>query len=133
MSAIPQFYGTPGSEAGLVGTADTSLTAPAGTTILTAGSNGTKIEEIVAVGVGTTVAGLLNLFLHDGSTYHLFDQFDVTAVSVNTTTKSWRRSRAYDNLVLPSGWTLRAAQTVSGNNSLIKVTALANDAAAAAT
>lgn len=134
MSANPQFYGKPATGSGLVGSADTSLTAPTTvTTIYTPGSNGGKVEEIVVQGVGTTSAGVLNVFAYDGSTYHLIDQFLVTAITSSTTAIAFQRRKTYDNLILQTGWSLRATQTVAGNASLLKVTAFANDAAAAAT
>ena len=134
MSATPQFYGTPAVGAGLVpATLDTSLTAPTNTTdIVTGGTNGTKIEEIVIQGVGTTVAAVLNIFYYDGTTHHLVDQVLITAVTSNTTAVAFRRRLLYDNLLIKNGHKLRVSQTVAGNQSLIKVTAFGNDAAAAA-
>lgn len=130
----PQFYGVPAVGSALApATLDTSLTAPTNTSdVLTAGTNGTKIEEIIVQGVGTTVAGVLNIFRYDGSTHHLIDQVLITAVTSSTTAVAYRRRLLYENLILKSGEKLRIAVTVSGLQSILKVTALANDAAAAA-
>ena len=81
------------------------------------------MHEIVAQGVGTTVAAVLNIFLHDGSTYHLVDQILVSAVTSSTTAVAFRARRQYENLFIPDNWSLRVSQTVSGNQSMIKVTA----------
>jgi hypothetical protein len=126
MAAAPAFAATPVTWTGLVpGTLDTSLTAPTNVTTLgTAGASGSKIEEIVCQGVGTTAAGVVNIFLYDGSTYHLYDQFLVPAVTSSTTAVAWRATRAYANLVLASNsWSLRCTVTVAGDVSLVKVTA----------
>lgn len=126
MATTPAFAATPVAWSGLVpGTADTSLTAPTNVTTLgTAGANGTKIDAIVCQGVGTTVAGVVNIFLYDGSTYHLYDQFLVPAVTSSTTARAWRQARSYTDLVLPSNsWSLRTTVTVAGDVSLVKVTA----------
>lgn len=126
MATTPAFAATPAVGSGIVpATLDTSLTAPANaTTILTGIAAGTKIEEIVVEGLLTTVAGVLNVFLHDGTTYHLYDQFLITAVTSSTTAKAYRASRQYPNLVLlNAAWTLRVSQTVAGNQSGLKVTA----------
>lgn len=126
MATTPAFAATPAVGSGIVpATLDTSLTAPANaTTILTGIAAGTKIEEIVVEGLLTTVAGVLNVFLHDGTTYHLYDQFLITAVVSSTTAKAYRASRQYPNLVLlNASWTLRVSQTVAGNQSGLKVTA----------
>jgi hypothetical protein len=109
-------------------TLDTSLTAPTNVTTLgSAGANGTQVNEIVAQAVGTTVAGVLNIFAYDGSAYHLVDQLIVPAQTSSTTAPAWRASRSYFNFILPSGWSLRIAQTLAGNQSMIMVTAFGGD------
>lgn len=126
MATAPAFAATPVCWSGLVpATADTSLTAPSNVTTLgTAGANGTKIDSIVVEGVGTTVAGVVNIFLYDNSTYHLYDQFLISAVTSSTTARAYRSERAYTNLLLPSNsWSLRCTVTVAGDQSLLKVTA----------
>ncbi len=126
MASTPSFAATPILGAGLVhATLDTSLTAPTNvTSLFTAGASGTKVEEIVFQGVGTTVAGVVNVFAYDGTTHHLVDQVLVSAVTSSTTAVAWRAVRQYTNLVLPSAsWVLRVTNTVSGNQSLIKVSA----------
>lgn len=129
MATAPSFAATPRAMCGLVpGTADTSNTAPTNVTTLgSAGSNGTKIDQIDVVPVGTVVAGLVNVFLYDGSAYHLHEPVTVAAATVNTTTAPVKVSYYYDNLVLPSGWSLRVTNTVTGNVSLLTVNALGAD------
>jgi hypothetical protein len=127
MAAAPAYAATPVAWTGLVpGTADTSFTAPTNqTTLGTAGSNGTKITEINIIPVGTVAAGLVNVFLYDGSTYHLWDSYLIAVGTVNTTTQPVRQVFTYDNLVLPTNsWSLRVTTTVSGNVSLIEVNAV---------
>lgn len=70
---------------------------------------------------------MVNIFLYDGTTYHLVDQFTVTAVTSSATAAAYRQSRQYTNLEMPTGWSLRAAQTVAGNASGLKVTAFGGD------
>lgn len=125
MASTPAFTSTVLVGSGLVpATLDTSLTAPTNaTTIVTAGASGSKIEEIVFQAVGTTVAAVLNVFRHDGSTYHLIDQVLIEAVTSSTTAVGWRRVRQYSNLLFANAETLRVSQTVAGNQSLVKVTA----------
>lgn len=129
MSATPAFASTLNVGSGLTpATLDTSLTAPTNvTTIFTAGSSGSVIHEIVIQGVGTTVAGVLNIFRYDGSTYHLVDQVLISAVTSSTTAVAFRARRQYENLFLKNGETLRVSQTVSGNQSMLKVTAFGGD------
>lgn len=130
MASAPSFSATPKLGSGLIpATLDTSLTAPTNvTTILTGGASGTQIFEIVFEGVLTTVAGVVNVFLYDGSTYHLYDQVLVAAVTSSTTAVAFRTTRQYTNLILPANtWTLRVTGTIAGNQSGIKVTAHAGD------
>jgi hypothetical protein len=85
-SANPIYAVTPKVGSAAAPGFDTSLTAPSTTaTILTGGTAGSKVEEIVIQGTGTTVAGVLNIFLHDGSAYSLVDQVLITAVTSSTT------------------------------------------------
>lgn len=128
MATDPIFSAAPNMGAGLLGNAETDLQVPTTTsTIITAGASGTKIEEIVVEAsksgslVATTVAGLVYLFLHDGSTYHLFDTVAVTAITASTTTAPFRLARTYPNLWLKTGWSLRASQSIAGNASILKV------------
>jgi len=125
MASTPGYASTVTVGSGLVpATLDTSLTAPTNvTTIVTGTTLGVQVYELVFQGVGTTVAAVLNVFLYDGSTYHLYDQVLVTAVTSSTTAVAWRVVKKYTDLFIPNNWTLRVAQTVSGNQSLIKVTA----------
>lgn len=100
--------------------------------VVTAGANGTKIEEVVAQATQTTltpttVAGLVYLFLYDGATYNLFDTMVVSAVVASTTVAPYRLSRLYTNLVLKSGWSLRASHSIVGNANILKLTALGGD------
>lgn len=132
MASTPNFAATARIGSGVLTTADTSLTAPTTVqTILTAASGGTRIEMIEVMGVATTVAGLVNLFLHDGSTYSLWQQIPISAVTTSTTNPSFvaNLSSASDililPLVLPSGWSLRATTTVAQTG--IRVIAVGGD------
>ena len=125
MASAPAYAATPVAWSGLVpSAADTSNTAPSNVTTLgSAGSSGTKIAEIDVIPVGTVVAGIVNVFLYDGSTYHLHEAVTVAAATVSTTAPPVKTAFTYDNLVLPSGWSLRCTTTVAGNVSLVTVNA----------
>jgi hypothetical protein len=123
MSANPAFASAVNVGAKKLTTFDTSLTGPTTyQTVFTGGSSGSRVEEITVQGAGTTVAAVVNLFLYDGSTWYLFDQFSVEAVTSSTTATAFRKARQYQNLMVPTGWTLRASHTVTGNDNLLFVT-----------
>lgn len=125
----PAYASTMVVGSGLIpGTQDTSLTAPSNTTtIVSGGSSGTKLEELDYQGVGTTAAGVLNVFLDDATTKHLIDQVLLTAVTSSATAVAFRQVRQYQNLFVKNGWSLKVSQTVAGNVSLVKVTAFGAD------
>lgn len=133
MATNPAYAATVNNNAALLTALETNLQVPTqAVLILTAGATGTKIEEIVVEAtatslVPTTVAGLVYLFLYDGSTYHLFDVVAVTAITASATAAGFRSSKMYNNLVLKNGWKLYAANSVSGNNSVLKVHAFGAD------
>lgn len=115
MATQPQFAATPllGSNP-LSATADTSYTAPSHTvTLVTAGANGSKIEQVDFVGIGTTVAGVVQLYLYDGTTYHAFASQLVTVVTPSTTQAPFFASQFFSNLILPFGWSLVATSFVA--------------------
>jgi hypothetical protein len=125
MSAAPAYAATPVIWSGLTpASADTSWTAPSNVATLgSAGANGTKVTQIDVIPAGTTVAGLVNVFLFDGTTYHLHESAVIPAYTSSTTAAPPKQTYTYDNLVLPNGWSLRITTTVSGNVSLVEVNA----------
>ena len=85
-------------------------------TLVTAGSNGTRITSLAFKATSTTAAGLINIFLHDGSNYRFYSSIAVSAVgTVNATTDSEDGTWAApgNGLDLPSGWSLRVATTIA--------------------
>jgi hypothetical protein len=132
MSTSAQYASTPKVGAALLTTADTSLTAPTTVgTVITAGSSGTRIDYIEVMGVATTVASLINLFIYDGSTYSLWQQIPVLAVTTSTTAPSFSAVISSNNnanimpLTLPTGYSLRATTTVAQTG--VKVIAYGGD------
>jgi len=111
MATQPSFAITPRIGMGQVTTANTNRDG-SGTiaTILTGVAAGTRINEIVIEATVTTTAGMVRLYLHDGTNARLFDEFVVTAITPGASTAVYRASKTYDNLVLPSAsWSIRAS------------------------
>lgn len=125
MGATPQFSSTV-----LVGHAAPSATADTGygavqpthaVLLATAGANGTKIEEIDVVGSGVTVAGNLNIFMYDGTTYWLLTTVTVTVVTPSTTVPPFFQAINFQNLVIPTGSFLYICSAVASQ--LVQVNA----------
>ena len=132
MSTSAQYASTPKFGYATLTTADTSLTAPTTVgTIVTAGSSGTRIDYIDIQGVATTIAGLVNLFIYDGTNYILWNQVPVIAVTSSTTAPAFAAYLSSNGnanimpLTLPTGYSLRAAASVSQTG--VRVTAYGGD------
>jgi hypothetical protein len=98
---------------------------------LTAGASGTRIDYIDIQGVATSVAGIINLFIYDGTTYFLWTQVPVIAVTSSTTAVAFQvplSSNGNSNimpLTLPTGHSLRATTTTAQTG--VRVTACGGD------
>ncbi len=132
MSTSAQYASTPKFGSANLTTADTSLTAPTTVgTIVTAGASGTRIDYIEIQGVATTVAGLINLFVFDGTNYILWNQVPVIAITSSTTAPAFAALLSSNNnsnimpLTLPTGYSLRAATSVAQTG--IRVNAYGGD------
>jgi hypothetical protein len=132
MSTSAQYASVPKIGSATLTTADTSLTAPTTVgTVLTAGASGTRIDYIDIQGVATTVAGLINLFIYDGTNYILWTQVPVIAVTSSTTAPAFQStlsSNVNSNimpLILPTGYSLRATASVAQTG--VRVTAQGGD------
>ena len=94
-----------------------SLASSSGLTVgrcSTSKSNATNKDEILAVSgqitVGTTTtAGVIRLYLYDGTNNYLLREILVTAVTPSTSLEAWSADVDLDGLILPSGWKLRAS------------------------
>lgn len=132
MATSAQYAATPRVGSANLTTQDTSLTAPTTvSTILTAGASGTRIDYIDVQGVATTVAGLINLFIFDGTNYILFAQVPVIAVTSSTTAPAFQATLSSNvnanlmPLIIPTGYSLRATTSVAQTG--VRVTAMGGD------
>ena len=111
-------------------TLDTSLTAPTNTaTVFTGGASGSRINLIrINQLASTAAAGILNLFLFDGTTYDLFDFYAFSIVTLSATSQLQPLEIPYQMLLIPaSTWSLRCTVTVAAGQSAFKVTATGGD------
>jgi hypothetical protein len=109
MAASPNFAATPRVGAIEISTADTSRTSPTNVgTVLTAGASGSRIDEVNVVALGTTTSNVVRLFLFDGTNYFLMQEVLIAALTPSVTAPVVTYISTYSNLMLPSGWSLRA-------------------------
>jgi hypothetical protein len=126
MATSPVFAVTPRVSSVSIATAEASYTAPTSFgTLITGASTGTRISEIVVKCAATSAAAIVRIFLHDGSTYFLFDEITVAAATGSATVQQTRVSNTYNNLILPnSSYSVRVTTSVAQT---IHVTALGAD------
>lgn len=118
MAASAQFAATVRAGLVAISTANTALdgTGTVGT-VLTAGASGTRIDRISIKAKNTTSAGMIRLFLHDGSAYHLWREVSVAAITPSATVAAYEASMSSNNamdigylpLTIPTGYSLRAS------------------------
>jgi hypothetical protein len=126
MAADPAFAVTPRIASVNIATANTNRDGT-GTvaTLITGASTGTRIAELVVQARVTTTAGMVRIFLYDGSTFYFFDEVSIAAATVSASVKGTRVSTTYNNLVLPNAsWSIRVS---THNAESIDVTALGAD------
>jgi hypothetical protein len=109
MSTTAQYASTVRAAVAQVTTANTARDG-SGTpvTVLTAGASGSRIDDVSVVAAGTTTAGVVRLFLHDGTNARLLAELLVPAITPSTTVAVWSTSLVGMGLTLPTGWSLRA-------------------------
>jgi hypothetical protein len=76
---------------------------------MTGATNGTRIDDIYIVATGTTTAGVVRLFISDGTNIRLWQEILVAAITPSTTVAVWSASLLNQGLLLESGWSLQAS------------------------
>jgi hypothetical protein len=110
MSNAANYAATPRAAAGQVSTANTNRDGT-GTiaTILTAGASGSRVDDITVIATGTTTAGMVRLFVNDGTNTRLWLEIPVTAATPSGTVQAFTATLLNQALLLPSGYSLRAS------------------------
>lgn len=116
MATNANYAATPKVGIGQVTTANTNRDGT-GTiaTIFTAGASGSRIDAISLKAVATTTAGMIRLFIHDGTNARLLTEIPVIAVTPSATLPAWEvqlNTNTFTQvlpLILPTGYSLRAS------------------------
>jgi hypothetical protein len=114
MATAPAFAATPRC-AVVQATAANANRDGSGTiaTLLTAGASGSRIERVRIQAAGTTTAGVVRLFIHDGSSARLIREAMVTAITPSTSIAAFSADVDFSGpdqvLVLPTGYSLRVS------------------------
>jgi hypothetical protein len=114
MATAPAFAATPRCAIAQATAANTARDG-SGTiaTVFTAGASGSKIERVRINATGTTTAGVVRLFIHDGTNSRLVREVLVTAITPSTSIEAFSADVDFSGpdqvLVLPTGFSLRAS------------------------
>lgn len=105
------YASTPATAVAQVGGAANAGRDGSGTivTVFTAGASGSRIDDTALTATVTTTAGMVRLFLHDGTTARLWREVIVPANAVSATNPAWSAQLTNLALVLKAGWSLRAS------------------------
>jgi hypothetical protein len=94
-------------------------------TVITGGAGGTRIDNITIKATVTTTAGMVRLFLHDGTNYRLWKEILVPPITVSATVAAFEHvidcSVPGSLLLLPSGHSLRFAPEKAENFNVIAI------------
>ena len=116
MSTTANYAATPNLGIAAISTANTNRdgTGTIGT-VLTAGASGSRIDAVMLKATGTTTAGMIRLFVHNGTTAYLLNEIPVLANTPSSTAPAWEvqmNSSTMSQLfpiILPTGFSLRAS------------------------
>lgn len=86
-------------------------------TVFTAGASGSRIDRIVIKAKGNTTAGVIRLFIYNGTTSYLWREIAVSAITVSATVAGFESAMSSNNaadigflpLVLPVNYILKAS------------------------
>jgi hypothetical protein len=90
MSSVPAYASTPRNGFAQLSTANTNLDGT-GTieNVIAGGSSGTRIESLSVKATATTTAGMIRIFIHDGSNTRLFTEIQVSPAIPSATVKAF--------------------------------------------
>lgn len=131
MAQVPAYAATPKIGWAEISTGNTNRdgTGTIGT-VFSAGASGSRIERVVVKATGTTTAGMVRLFIHDGANAKLYAEVPVSAITPSSTVKTFEETLEGATmphlmpLVLPTGYSLRAS---THNAETFVVTAVGGD------
>lgn len=88
--------------------------------VVAGGTSGSQLLGITLKGVGTTSAGLVKLYLYDGTNRRLLIELYVNSITASSTVAGWVATYADPYLFLPtSSWKIQAELSVTNTIDII--------------
>lgn len=110
MAAYPNYASTPVFRVAQVSTANANRDGTGAlATVYTVPLAGCRIEELVVTATGTTTAGMVRIFIFDGTNTRLFAEIPVTAITVGASAPAFTARLTFANLVLEAAHEIRAS------------------------
>lgn len=78
-------------------------------TVFTAGASGSRVDDLLITATATTTAGVVRLYIHDGTAARLWREVLVSAITPSTTVSPFSATLTNLALLLQSGYSLRAS------------------------
>lgn len=128
MATSAQYAATPRCGVAQITTANTARDG-SGTieTVFTAGANGSRVDAVCIKATGTTSAGMIRLFIHDGTTSRLLTELMVQVATPGASVPAWEAALNESTsgqifpILLPSGYSLRASTQVANTFNLFAI------------
>lgn len=115
MASVPGYAATPRCAIAAISTANTNRdgTGTIGT-VFTAGASGSRIDAVLVYATGTTTAGMVRLYIYNGTTAYLIKELPVLAITPGASTPAWgaQVSSTLERelpIIIPTGYSLRAS------------------------
>jgi hypothetical protein len=110
MSNSAAFASTPLNAAVNIATANTARDGSGVIgTLYTAPVGGARIDDIWLKARVTTTAGMLRIWLHDGTNYRLLREVLVQAITASGSVASWEQSLINLGIILNEAWSIRVS------------------------
>lgn len=117
MSLTPEFATLANLGGVLISVANTNRdgTGTMGTVVSATSAKGARLRGVHIIAQGVTAAGMVRLFLHDGSNAHFWAEVPVRAVTPSASDEAFAEhlneitNPELFPIVLPNGWSLRAS------------------------
>lgn len=121
MSQTANYAATPKVGVGQLSVANAALDGT-GTivTVFTAGASGSRLDSVTIKATTSVVNGVVRLFVNDGTTSYLLTEVPVQSTTASTTNTTFEDGRQL-NIVLQTGWSLRAATSVAQTINIIAI------------
>ena len=109
MAAGPQFSNAIQNGKASISVANTGRDG-SGTIVdfFTAGERGSRVDKIKVIAPNTTTAGIVRIYIHNGTAYFLWKEVLVSAITVSATVAGFV-SEIVADCVLQRGWKMGAA------------------------